>query len=246
MWFEESLIFFPTRYPQGQWNAAPAGTEDLWFEAEDATRLHGWFVPHPDPVATVVFAHGNAGNLSDRGWQIEQLRATGANAVIFDYRGYGRSEGRPSEAGILRDARGARLAAAKRADIDPRDVVLLGRSLGGAAMVDVAAELPTRGLVLECTFTSIPDVAAHHFPWLPVRPFMRTQLNAAAKISRYHGPLLASHGTRDTVVPYELGQRLFEQANQPKRFITLSGADHNEPPPASYYTALAEFLRSLD
>jgi len=247
MILERSLIYFPTVYPGGDWQPLALGFEDAWFEAADGTRLHGWYLPQDDPRAVVLFCHGNAGNLSHRSGMLRALHElVGVSVLIFDYRGYGRSEGKPSEAGILEDGRAARAWLAQRAAVAPDEIVLMGRSLGGAVAIDMAADQQARGLVLESTFTSIPDIAAYHYPWLPVRLLVRTQLNSLAKIPAYHGPLLQSHGDADTIIPYHLGQRLFEAANQPKRFVILPGADHNDPQPREYYEELIRFLDGLD
>lgn len=243
MFFEESLIFFPDSYPGGDWQPAGLDFEDAWFTAADGTRLHGWYVDRPEPVATILFSHGNAGNLSHRTEKMLAVHAeVGAAVLIYDYRGYGRSEGWPDEPGVLADARAARAWLAERAGIDPGRIVLMGESLGGAVSVDLAADDGARALVLEGTFTSIPDVAAHHYPILPVRAFLRTRLDALAKIGRYGGPLLQCHGEADTIVPFEQGRRLFESAAGPKQFLTLPGADHNDPLPRSFYETLREFL----
>ena len=167
----------------------------------------------------------------------------GASVLIFDYRGYGRSEGRPSEAGVLADARAARSWLAAREKIAAKtDWCCMGESLGGAVAVDLAAADGARALVLESTFSSLPDVAAHHYPWLPVHWLMRTRLDSRAKIAAYHGPLLESHGRPDTIIPFALGRRLFEAANEPKQFFTIPDRDHNDPRPDEYYDALAKFL----
>lgn len=246
MIFEDSLIFFPSRYPEGDWQPAGLDFEDAWFSSADGIRLHGWYLAHPNPRAVVLFCHGNAGNITHRAETAYVLsRTVGVSLLMFDYRGYGRSEGKPNEAGVLADARAARVWLARRAGIAESDVVLMGRSVGGAVAVDLAAADGARGLVLESTFTSIPDVAAYHYPWLPVRHVLSTQLNSLAKIASYHGPLLASHGDADTVVPYSLGRRLFEAANEPKQFITIPGRNHNDPQNGAYYDALIAFLDGL-
>ena len=139
------------------------------------------------------------------------------------------SAGRPHEAGVLADARAARDWLAERAQISARDIVLLGESIGGGVMVDLAAADGARGLILENTFTSIPDVAAHHFPWLPVRIFMRTKIDSLAKIGNYTGPLLQCHGDADTIIPFELGERLHRAARGPKKLVVVHGGDHNDP-----------------
>lgn len=246
MLFEESFIFLPSRFPSGDWQPAGLEFEDAWFEADDGVRLHGWYCSHPLPRAFLLFAHGNAGNLSHRAAFLRLLRdALQVAVMIFDYRGYGRSEGRPNEAGVLRDAAAARDWLARREGIAAQEIVLLGRSLGGAVMVDLAAREGARALVLESTFTTLPDVAAVHYPWAPVRLLLRTRFNSLEKIGRYRGPLLQSHGDQDEVIPYELGRRLFEAAVGPKQFVTIEGGEHNGPPDGRYLSTLDAFLGSL-
>jgi len=246
MFLEESMIFFPARYPDGDWHPPGLLFEDAWFQAADGTRLHGWYVPHENPRATILFAHGNAGNLSHRADLLQILHdRVGASVLIFDYRGYGRSEGKPNEKGVLMDARAARRWLAEREKIAETDVVLLGRSLGAAVAVDLAASDGARGLVLEGAFTSAPDVGAHLYPWLPVRWLMRTRLDSAAKIRRYHGPLLMAHGDADTIIPTRFGRKLYEAANEPKRWLEFPGLDHNDPQPSWYWDELVRFLEGL-
>ena len=246
MFFEESLIYFPVAYPEGDWNPAGLEFEDAWFQAADGTRLHGWYVPKAGARAAVLFCHGNGGNITHRIDSIEMLhRQSGVSVLIFDYRGYGRSEGKPSEAGVLADARAARDWLAAREKIPAARVVLMGESLGGAVAVDLAARDGARALVLESTFSSLPDVAAYHYPLLPVRWLMRTRFDSVGKIGDYHGPLLMAHGDADTIVPLRFGRRLFEAANQPKRLIVLPGHDHNDLMPPEFYDAVAEFLDRL-
>ena len=247
MILEESFIFFPTRYPEGDWQPPGLDFEDAWFEAADGIRIHGWYVPHDRPRGVVLFAHGNGLNLTDRADVVRVLHdRVGVSVLIFDYRGYGRSQGSPDEQGVLADARAARQWLARREAVAETDVVLLGRSLGGAVAVDLAAEGGARALVLESTFSSMPDLAAYHYPWLPVRLMMRTRFDSIGKIAAYHGPLLQSHSEADTIVPYRFGRRLFDAANQPKQFITLRGRDHNDPQPPDYYDALVAFLDGLE
>ena len=246
MFLEESLVFFPTRFPEGNWQPERLDFEDIEFYASDGTKLHGWYVPHDQPRAHVLFCHGNAGNLSDRAYLLGTLRDGLDVAVfIFDYRGYGRSDGRPNEEGVIQDAHAACEAFAQRAGIQPSEIVLMGRSLGGAVAVELAAVHGARGLILESTFTSLPDVAAHHYPWLPVRWLMRTRLNALSRVADYHGPLLQSHGDADEIIPYQLGRRLYDAAVGPKQFITIANGHHNDPQSADYYTALDKFLGQL-
>lgn len=244
--FERAHIFSPKPYPEGNWSPTGFEFEDAWFTAPDGTRLNGWYCRHEHPVAVALFAHGNAGNLSYQADTLRNLRDRHhLSVMIFDYRGYGKSEGEPDEAGILQDARAARRWLAHRENIDERDIVLIGESLGGGVMVDLAAGEGARGLVLAGTFTSLPDVAAHHFPLSPARLAMQSRLDSVGKIARFHGSLLQVHGDRDRTIPFELGKRLFDAANEPKRLVVSRGADHNDPFPDEFHGALDEFLAAL-
>ena len=246
MLFERYLVFPATR--GGDWNPAWLKFEDAHFEAADGTKLHGWFLEQDSPREVVLYAHGNGGNLSHRAVPMNDLRRDlGVSVMIFDYRGYGKSEGSPDEAGILQDARAARAWFAQRTGRREQDIVLMGRSLGGGVMVDLAANDGARALILQSTFTSLPDVAAYHYPWLPVRLLMRTRLDSLAKIARYRGRVLQSHGTGDRIVPFESGRKLFEAVPDPgKRFVELAGVDHNDYDWPRLKSATREFLDQLD
>ena len=243
MLLEEFLIFFPSKFPAGDWDIAGLPVEDAEFTATDGSRLHGWYIPHPQPTAYILFLHGNAGNITHRIDALESLyRDVQASVLILDYRGYGKSEGRPNERGVLQDARAARAWLANRASVDESEIVLLGESLGGGVAVDLAAEVCPRALVLQNAFTSMPDVAAVHYPFLPARLLMNTQLNSLAKIKSCPAPLFQCHGTADEVVPYEQGERLFAASPATnKEFLELRGG-HNDLLPAEYYTRLRKFL----
>lgn len=244
---ERSLVFQPVAYPDGDWQVpASIPIEDAWFEADDGTQLHGWFLPHPKPRGVALFCHGNAGNITSRGptlWLLNQRH--GLSIMTFDYRGYGRSQGAPNENGILQDARAARRWLAKRTGVNEHDIVLMGRSLGGAVAVDLASRDGARGLVLASTFSSLPDVAAHHMPWALPHWNMSMRLNSVRKIRDYRGPLLQSHGDADEVIPIELGRKLFDAAPGPKQLVIIPGGGHNDPQSDEYYIALDRFLGSL-
>ena len=245
MILEESFIFFPSRYPAGEWAPPNLDFEDVYFESADGTQLHAWYVPHDRPRAVILFSHGNGGNLSHRADTARILNElVGVSVMLYDYRGYGRSEGRPNEQGIMEDARAAREWLAQRERIAPEDIVLVGRSLGGAVAVDLAQD-GARGLILESTFTSIPDMASVHYPWLPFRRLIRNRFDSAQKIGNYHGPLLQSHGKADRIVPFEIGQRLHEAASAPKQFLVIKDGDHNDPQPIEFYDAMIDFLDNL-
>ncbi len=243
---ERQLIFHPMPHPKGNWQPPVTAIEDAWFTGKDGTRIHGWFIDHPSPRAVVLFTHGNAGNITLHANRLRVLNEQfGLSVLVFDYRGYGKSEGSPSEQNILSDARAARRWLAKRTGISERDVVLMGRSLGGAVAVDLAAKDGARGLILESTFTSLPDVGAYHYPWLPVRSLMHHQLNSLGKIKLYRGPLLISHGDADEVVPFEQGKRLYDAAPGQKEFVRMAGGTHNSPQSDDYLRALERFISEL-
>lgn len=245
MLLETSLIFFPSKYPQGDWKPMIDGLEEIDFLSTDGTKLHGWYLPGENPDTVILFCHGNAGNITNRAYPANRLRETlNASVFVFDYRGYGKSEGRPNERGVLADARAARDWLAQRERIEPDEIVLLGRSLGGAVAVDLAAKDGAKMLILQSTFTSIPDVAALHYPLLPVRWILRTKLDSLSKIDSYKGPVFSSHGDADRIVPYELGKRLYDAAPGEKEFMTLEGLDHNDPQPNAYYEVLGNFLEN--
>ena len=248
MFLEESMLFFPVRYPAGEsWEPFGLQIEDAWFPSADGTRLHGWYVPRENPRAVILFCHGNAGNVTHRADTLRTLHHdVGASVLCFDYRGYGRSEGTPHEKGMYADARAARAWLARRTGIAESEIVLMGRSLGGAVAVELAAGEGAKGLVLESTFSSVPDVAAAIYPWLPVRLLIRNRFDAAAKIRNYHGPLLQSHSHKDEIIHYVFGRKLFDAANEPKQFLELKDAGHNDPPTAAYYQTLREFLDGVN
>jgi pimeloyl-ACP methyl ester carboxylesterase len=242
---EGLVLFHPVRFPDGDWRPGRLTFEDVWFDAADGTRLHGWYCPCAAPRAVVLFAHGNGGNLSYCRARLEHLqRELRVTALIFDYRGYGRSEGEPTVEGVLQDARAARSFVAGRAGVKEGQVVLMGHSLGGAVVAHLAGELPPRGLVLEGTFSSLRDVAAHHYPHLAgvVPP---EKFNSAACLGRYEGPLLQCHGDADGTIPYALGEKLFRAPRGRKQWVRLPGADHNDPPTAEYQRELGRFIAGL-
>jgi fermentation-respiration switch protein FrsA (DUF1100 family) len=243
---ERSLVYYPQPYPKGNWDPVYLDREEAWFAAADGTKLNGWFVDHPQPQAIALFMHGNAGNITMLAQSLAVLNYRHRLAIMtFDYRGFGRSEGSPSEEGVLQDARAARKWLAERKHVPEKEIVLFGVSLGGAVAVDLAAKDGARGLVLASTFTSLPDVGSHHVPWIPTRLLMTERLNSLQKIKRYHGPLLYAHGDVDTVVPYELGVKLYDAAPGPKRFFRIRGGEHLDPMPDEYRVALEDFLQSL-
>lgn len=246
LFIENRLIFVPRSEPWVSWQPPTPGGEDVTFAAADGTKLAGWYLPHPSPTAVVLFANGNGGNMTYWREDFETIHHRCRATILgFDYRGYGRSEGSPSGAGILQDARAARTWLARRASVAEDRIVLMGRSIGGGVACDLARD-GARGLVVESSFTSLPDVAALLFPWLPVRTFMRTRLNSVEAVVDYRNPLFVSHGDADELVPYAMGRKLYDAAaSTQKRFYTVPGGMHNDPQPPGYYDELASFLAEL-
>jgi fermentation-respiration switch protein FrsA (DUF1100 family) len=245
MALENSLVYYPVPASE-DWGARPDGVSDVDLISAEGTSIHAWWAPAAGARGAVLYCHGNAGNLSHRADSIAALnRVVGESVLIFDYPGYGQSGGRPSEAGCYAAADAAYDWLVERQKIAPEHIVLYGGSLGGGVAVDLASRRPHRALVLMKTFTALPDVARTQFPWLPVRWLMRNRFDNLAKIGRCHRPVFIAHGTADSVVPFELGCRLFAAANEPKEFLRIEGGDHNEPAP-DFYVALRRFLDKVD
>lgn len=247
LFLENTLLYPAPRYPQGDWKAPYLGHEEVEFASADGTKLCGWLVEHPSPQAVVLYCHGNGDCLGYLGPYLFELREKYQLTVFaFDYRGYGKSEGSPSEAGILADGHAAQQWLAQRLNIRPDQIVLMGRSLGGGVAVDLAVKNGARGLILQNTPTSIPDAAARIYWFAPVHLLMRNRYDSVSKIGRYEGPVLMSHGTADTLVPLALGRKLFAAVTSPhKRFFEIDNGGHNDPEPPEYEAALEEFLASL-
>ena len=263
--FESKFIYFPAKYPQGDWRVrepravegrVSARVEDVWLTAADGVRLHAW---HASPVVgrggaleavetdrTLLYLHGNAGNVSHRYEIIERFASLPANVLALDYRGYGRSDGAPSEAGLYADARAAFDHLTTTRGVPANRVVIYGESLGGAVAVDLASKAEPCGLVVQSSFTSIADMAAEVMPFVP-RFLVRTKMDSLEKIGRVRSPVLVVHSPADEVVPYRLGRRLYDAAPGPKRFHEIKGAPHNlthEVGGAAFLSALREFVES--
>jgi hypothetical protein len=233
MWlFQERLVYFPSR----GLDATPADLglafREVRFAAADGMALHGWYVPCERARGTVLFFHGNAGNISHRLETLRLAQGLGLNIFIIDYRGYGQSDGRPTEAGTYADAQGAWNWLRAETGEAPGRIVVWGRSLGGAVAAHLVAHLcmertePPAALILESTFTSLPDMGAVAYPFLPVRLIARMRYPVAEDLARVRCPVLVAHSPQDEIVPYRFGERLYVVASEPKRFLRLRG-DHN-------------------
>lgn len=244
--YEKRMVYYPSVYPDGIWDTEPLGIQDVYFSSGDGVKLHGWFVPAEGAAATVLWFHGNAGNLTHRLSNIIRLRALGLNVFIFDYRGYGKSEGKPDEPGIYRDSLAAYEVLVRVKKVSPERLFLFGRSLGGVCAIEVASQRPAAGLILESTFTSAKDMARNMFPFLPLGYFIRSRFDAIGKIAALKIPKLILHGTEDEIVPYRMGKELYRAAAEPKAFYEIQGAGHNDTYLAggeSYFATLRRFVR---
>jgi fermentation-respiration switch protein FrsA (DUF1100 family) len=246
----ERVIFQPTRgavvEPARLADHAGPEAESLFLETEDGVRIHAYFVPASSPTPArrgLLFLHGNAGNASHRLPNAAALARLGADVLLLDYRGYGLSDGSPSEAGVYADARAGWAHLTDVRGIPPERIVVFGRSLGGAVAVERAQERALAGLVLESTFTNIDDMARRMIG--PLATFVGGGFPSDERITRLRAPLLFFHGDRDTIVPIELGRALFAAAPEPKRFEAIVGAGHNDTVVVggdAYFAKIARFL----
>ena len=245
--FEKKIIFHPAKFPEGYWNPVSLGlkAQDISFQSVDGVNLHGWFVPTPGARATLLWFHGNAGNLSHRLDNIQRLLPLNLNIFIFDYRGYGKSEGEPDENGIYKDSQAAYNMVLELEGVSVNSLFLFGRSLRGICATETALNNPARGLILESTFTSASDMSRKIMPLIPLGWAIRSKLNAINKVAELKLPKLFLHGDRDEVVPFDLGRKLYEGASDPKSFYIIQGAGHNDTyimGGRDYYNALDRFI----
>ena len=227
--FQSRLVYFPEvgRAVAATPQAYGLRFEPVTIETEDDERLAGWWVPAENARGTVLFFHGNAGNISHRLDYLAMFNRLRYSTLIVDYRGYGESTGSPSEQGTYRDARAswdhlrhARMARAQ-------DIVVVGESLGGAVAAWLAARERPRAVVLASTFTSVPDLGAQVYPFLPVRLLSRFRYDSLAAVKAISSPLLVAHSPEDDIIPYAHGRALFAAAGEPKEFLELAGG-HND------------------
>lgn len=240
--FETSNVYFPSRTLMSTPAEAGLEYEDVELQADDGVRIHGWFVPASGRArATVLFCHGNGGNMGDRVDIIRILNDLGLNVMIFDYRGYGTSGGRPSEKGTYLDAEVAYVYALKRSNDDPDSVIIYGKSLGGAVGIDLATRRKARVLISDSAFTSTEAMAEEMYPALPAKYFLRIKYDNISKIGRIDMPKLIIHSRDDEMVPFHHGEALFNAAGDPKEFYDMRG-DHN----GAVYEHEDEFKIRLD
>jgi uncharacterized protein len=242
---EEKFIFFPSAEIERTPRDAGLVFEDVYFTAADGVRLNGWLAPYPGAKITLLWFHGNAGNISHRvgGMRLLHDRVK-ANLFIIDYRGYGRSEGTASEKGTYEDARAALRYLRARKDIAPH-IAFFGQSLGAAVATELAAGENCLALILEAPFASIRDMARVVFPLLPIGPLLKTRYDVAERIKDVKAPILVLQGERDEVIPIEQGKKVFAAAPEPKEFYAIAGAGHNDTFHVggnAYFDAIRNFI----
>lgn len=247
--FENRFIFFPPRYPAGFSKAYGLEFEEVWITAQDGVRLNAWFLPQPSNPKVLLWFHGNAENI---GMGLDHMKAFSrmkVNVLAVDYRGYGKSEGSPNEAGVYRDGDAAYRYLVESRGFRPREVFIYGHSLGGAVAIDVAARRECGGLIVESSFTTAGDMARRmfHIPFSEYIP--RSRFDSLAKIALVRAPVLVIHGTRDRVIPFSMGQKLFQAAPPPKSFLAIEGAEHDDPYVVGgdmYWQRLTEFVNGKE
>jgi fermentation-respiration switch protein FrsA (DUF1100 family) len=257
-WNEPRMIYYPNRQIDQTPDQVGLKYEDVTLTTSDNLRINGWFLPavasakaglptHSDATLTVLLFHGNAGNISHRLDKLAVLRDLGVDTFIIDYRGYGRSEGKPDEQGTYLDARAAYDYLITQRKVAPRSIVVYGESLGSAIAADLATKVDIGGLILEEAFTSVGDVGQKMFPFFPVRWLVRNKYDTLSKMPRIKVPLLIFHSRDDEIFNIRHAQRLFAAANEPKQLVELRG-HHNDAflvSAATYHAAMQKFFASL-
>ncbi|MGB5440217.1 MAG: alpha/beta hydrolase [Gammaproteobacteria bacterium] len=248
--FQPRLLYFPDMPAR----AVEANPEDIGLDFEpltlttrDGEQLDAWFIPAIQSRGVLLFCHGNAGNMSHRLDSIRLFHDLGLSVLIFDYRGYGRSSGSPTEQGTYLDVDAAWDYLVEKRRILPTQIILFGRSLGAAIAADLASRQDAAAVILESAFTSVPDIAATLYPWLPVRWLSRFRYDTLKKLAAIHSPLLIVHSRDDEIIPFANGERLLAAANEPKQLLKLRGG-HNDGFIVSgktYIDGLESFLGNL-
>ena len=248
MYFQHPMMIF---YPMRDVHQAPSdwgmNYDDVILKTSDDIQLHGWYIPRHESKQVILFFHGNAGNISHRRDSIEIFHRLGLNVFIIDYRGYGKSQGKPGEQGLHLDAKAAWQFLIEEKGFAADNIIIFGRSLGGAVAARLASEVSAHGLILESTFSSAKDFARSVFTVLSRLVYLRYNFNVTDNIQRVNYPVLVLHSPNDEIMPFKLGEKVYQSAHQPKRFVKMKG-DHNygfilsQP---MYEEAIMEWLASL-
>lgn len=245
-YIESRSVFFPTQEIQFSPQVTNLSFEDIYIETEDKLKINGWFIPHSNAGYTLLLFHGNGGNIQDRLDKIYLLHRMGLNIFIIDYRGYGRSQGRPNEAGIYLDAWAAYNYLIDKRNISPKQIILYGESLGCAVAVDLAFKVKIKGLILEGSFSKGRDMARRIYPFLPSFLFSN-RFDSLAKIKAVNAPKLFIHSQNDEIVPIDLARKLYNTALEPKHFVEILGS-HNTAfldSQEAFLSAVASFIKDL-
>ncbi len=222
--------------------------EEVWLTVTSNVRVFGWYVDAGPTSPVMLWCHGNAGNISHRLQNISELHRRGISIFIFDYRGYGKSTGTPSEAGLYQDTLAAYDFLITQKNVAPHRLVLFGRSLGTSVACEAAVQRSAAGLILEGAFPSIQSMADHHYLGLPASWFVHSKFNLGEKLSRISIPLLMIHGEKDTIVPIKYGKQVFQTAHEPKIWYSVRDAGHNNVPfvgGSSYFQQLSTFIQTV-
>jgi fermentation-respiration switch protein FrsA (DUF1100 family) len=259
---QSRLVYFPEAELIGTPQEIGLAYRDVEFRADDGVELHGWLVPASDGDTTttgeeanvvsgtpvVLFCHGNAGNISGRLSLIQIMNGLGLSVFIFDYRGYGRSQGSPSESGTYLDAHAAWRHLTETEGLPPDRILLWGRSIGGAVAIELAGRVNPRALIVDSSFTSAVDLGAQVYRWLPVRLLARIRYDSSSRVGSLSMPKLFIHSRSDSVVPFAMGRRLFAEASEPKEFLEIRG-EHNDGflvSQGEYRDGVGEFLSGIE
>ena len=245
---QNRLVFLP-HMPGRELDTTPQSMgfsyEDVWIDTEDGERLHGWYIPTDDDRVrgTLLFFHGNAGNISHRMESVLIFNRLGLNVLIVDYRGYGQSSGKPGEKGTYLDARASWDYLVDQRSVSPADIIIFGRSLGGAVGAWLASQPDVRpaGVIIESCFSSGMDMGKRLYPVLPVRLITRIRYPVKDYVTRIRAPVLVAHSRQDEIIPFDMGQTIFDQAQEPKSFLEMQG-DHN----AGFWLSRETYVPALD
>ena len=245
-YIEMRSIFYPMKDIEVTPDVIGLNYEDVYFDTEDGFTLNGWLVKNPQAGATVILFHGNAGNISHRLEKIAILRSLGLNVFAIDYRGYGKSKGRPSEEGLYKDGLASYDYLMTRKDIDNKKIISFGSSIGGAVAIDLAAKRDIACLIVDSSFTSAPEMGKNIYPYIPAFLF-RTKFDNVNKVKKMKSAKLFIHSVNDEIVPFDFGKRLYEAASEPKEFLKILGG-HNTgflDSKDSIVEKLSAYLKSL-
>lgn len=239
-YFERKNLYFPLRTIEATPEVLGLDYEEVTITAEDGIQISGWFIPSRTPRVTLIFCHGNGGNISHRLEKIKMFNDLSLDVLIFDYRGYGMSKGRPSEKGVYLDAEAVFNYLINKKKILPQKIIVYGESLGGAVAINLAGKHEMGGIIIEGTFTSVSDMAKRLLPFIPTFIYA-SRFDSLEKIRNVKSPKLIFHSIDDEIIPFEMGEKLFYAASKPKEFVKIRGG-HNE----TFINSLDVFVKEID